>query len=122
MPEGLIDKYVKNFSPEIRKLLSEFRQAIKQVAPQAEEAIKYGMPTFVLNGKNLVHFTAFKNHIGFYPLPVAIKSFEKELSKFKTSKGAIQFPLDKPLPISLIKKMVRWRVAENKAQQNVKTK
>ena len=85
---------------------------IGKAAPNATEAIKYAMPTFVLHG-NLVHFAGYQNHIGFYPAPSGIEVFKKELTAYKTSKGAIQFPLDKPLPLSLITKIVKFRVNES---------
>ena len=88
------------------------REAIKKVVPEAEETIKYGMPTFTLNG-NLVYFAAFKNHIGFYPVPTGIEAFKKEFSVYKTGKGSVQFPLDQPMPLDLITKVVQFRVEEN---------
>lgn len=108
-----IDEYIALFPKETQTLLKGMRVTIREVAPEAEEAIKYQMPTFVLKGINLVHFAAFKNHIGFYPVPTGIEKFKKELSAYKTSKGAVQFPLDKPLPLALIRKIVKFRVAEN---------
>ena len=87
--------------------------AKKKAAPKAEEAIKYSIPTFTLNG-NLVHFAAFKNHIGFYPAPRALDEFSRELSKYERSKGAVRFPLDKPVPIGLIQRIVKYRVAMSK--------
>ena len=118
-----IDEYIAGFPKDIQQLLKTMRSTIQKAAPKAEEAIKYAMPTYVLNG-NLVHFAAFKNHIGFYPAPDGITSFKKELAIYKTSKGAIQFPLDKPLPLGLIKEIVRYRVkmSEEKAKAKVKTK
>jgi uncharacterized protein YdhG (YjbR/CyaY superfamily) len=107
-----IDNYISGFPKEVQILLEQIRATISNAAPGAEEAIKYAMPTFVLNG-NLVHFAAFKNHIGFYPVPSAILEFEEELSGYKRSKGAIQFPLNQPLPLSLITKIVEFRVKEN---------
>lgn len=107
-----IDEYIAEFPKDVQKILKNLRQEIKKSAPKAEEVIKYGIPTFVLN-KNLVHFAGYKNHIGFYPAPSGIKTFKKELSKYKTSKGAVQFPINKPLPIALIKKIVKYRVVEN---------
>lgn len=116
-----IDTYISTFPKEIQEKLEQLRVTIKKAAPKAEETIKYGMPTLTLNG-NLVHFAAYKNHIGFYPVPSAIKTFKKELADFKTSKGAIQFPLDKPLPLNLITKIVKFRVKENLAKAAAKTK
>ena len=96
-----IDEYIALFPKETQTLLKKMRATIKEVAPDAEEAIKYQMPTFVLKGINLVHFAAFKNHIGFYPVPTGIEKFKKELSVYKTSKGAVQFPLDQPFPLDI---------------------
>jgi len=108
-----VDDYISWFPEEDQRLLEQVRTAIQEVAPQAEEVISYAMPGYKLNGQ-LVWFAGFKNHIGFYPRgSSAIIAFEKELAGYKTSKGAIQFPKDKPLPLALIKKMVKYRVAEN---------
>lgn len=114
-----IDEYIATFPHEVQQKLEAVRAAIKEAAPKAGEAIKYAMPTFVMNG-NLVHFAAFKNHIGFYPAPMGIKAFEKELSVYKGGKGSVQFPLDKPLPLTLIKKIVKYRVQKNKEKGKVK--
>ena len=109
-----VDEYISWFPEEDQKLLDKMRAVIKEAAPDAEEVISYGMPGYKLNGQ-LVWFAGFKNHIVFYPRGAsAIKAFEKELAKYKTSKGAIQFPKDKPLPITLIKKIVKYRVKENR--------
>jgi len=107
-----IDEYIKTFPKEVRKILQELRTRIRTVAPDAGEKISYGIPTFVLNG-NLVHFAAYDKHIGFYPTSSSIRAFKKELSGYKTAKGTVQFPIDKPLPLVLIKKIVKFRVAEN---------
>lgn len=108
-----IDAYIALFPADIQNLLQQMRSTIKTSAPLAEETISYAMPTFQLNGKNLVHFAAFKNHIGFYPAPSGIKYFEKELSIYKYSKGSIQFPLNQPLPLKLVAKIVKYRVSES---------
>jgi len=108
----MIDEYISKFPKDVRDVLEELRLAIKKTAPKAKETIRYGIPTFTLNG-NLVHFAAFKNHIGFYPTPSAIEAFKKELSPFKQSKGTVQFPLDKPIPLELVKKIVEFRVQDN---------
>jgi uncharacterized protein YdhG (YjbR/CyaY superfamily) len=100
------------FPKDIQNKLKDLRATIKKAAPKAEEKISYAMPTFALHG-NLVHFAAFKNHIGFYPAPRAIEEFKKELAGYEGSKGTVQFPLDKPLPLALIAKMVKYRVAQN---------
>ncbi|HMB21587.1 MAG: iron chaperone [Chloroflexota bacterium] len=107
-----IDEYIAAFPEDVRDRLQTLRQLIQELAPTAEEAIKYQMPTFVLNG-NLVHFAAFKNHIGFYPTPSGTETFKQELSPYKTAKGSIQFPLAEPLPLPLIRKIVKFRVEEN---------
>ena len=116
-----IDEYIIKFPPEIQEKLEMLRRVIKEAAPEAEEKISYQMPTFVLYG-NLVHFAAFKNHIGFYPTPSGINAFQQELSEYKGAKGSIQFPLDKPLPYELISKIVKCRVLENikKAEDKLK--
>lgn len=116
---GNIDEYIKGFPRHIQQLLEDMRATIRKAAPAAEEAIKYAMPTFVLNG-NLVHFAAFKNHIGFYPAPSGIEAFKKELSAYEGSKGAIRFPLDKPLPLGLVSKIVKYRVKNNIEIENLK--
>lgn len=114
-----IDDYIKSFPEEVQQLLVQVRATIKKAAPNATEDIKYGMPTFVLNG-NLVHFAAFKNHIGFYPVPTGIEAFKMELSVYKTGKGSVQFPIDEPMPLKLIEKIVAFRVNENEAKATKK--
>lgn len=116
-----IDEYIATFPKEIQKILKEIRATIKAAAPAAEEKISYQMPTFTLNG-NLVHFAAFKKHIGFYPVPTGIEKFKKELSAYQGSKGSVQFPLDKPIPYDLISKIVKFRVKENLAKATAKGK
>lgn len=116
-----IEEYVKTFPKDIQKILGTVRQTIKKSAPAAEEAISYQIPTFKLNG-NLVHFAAFKNHIGFYPGSEAIRVFKKEIKSYKSSKGAIQFPIDKPMPLTLIRKIVEFRVNINSAKNSKKKK
>ncbi|SKD00990.1 Uncharacterized conserved protein YdhG, YjbR/CyaY-like superfamily, DUF1801 family [Chitinophaga ginsengisegetis] len=110
-----IDQYIAGFPEETQALLQQMRAAIRKIVPEAGEKIGYGIPTFTLNG-NLVHFAGYKHHIGFYPGASGIKAFEKELSVYKNSKGAVQFPLDRPLPISLINKIVKFRVKESLAK------
>lgn len=107
-----IKSYISAQPKEVQTALNEIYKLAKAAAPQAAESIKYGMPTFVGN-KNLVHFAVAKKHLGFYPTPSAITQFENELSAYKTSKGAVQFPLDQKLPRSLITKMVKFRVKED---------
>ena len=117
-----IDEYIAAFPPDIQALLEQIRATISKVVPTAEEAIKYAIPTFVLNGRNLVHFAAFKNHIGFYPTPTGIESFKKELSKYKQGKGSVQFPLDEPMPLALITKIVKFNMARNAESIKMKKK
>lgn len=107
-----IDEYILDFPPSTQEKLSQIRKVTHETAPDATEKISYGIPTFFLNG-NLVHFAAFKNHIGFFPAPSGIDAFEKELSKYRTGKGTLQFPYDKDLPFDLIRKIVKFRVEEN---------
>lgn len=116
-----IDEYIKDFPNEVQKILEQIRKTIRKSAPNAVEAIKYGIPTFVLDG-NLVHFGAFKNHIGFYPAPTGIEEFEKELSVYKQGKGSAQFPLDQPMPLDLITKIVEFRVKQNLKKASKKKK
>ena len=114
-----IDEYIKIFPKDVQNLLKSVRQTIKKAAPKAEETINYQIPTFKLNG-NLVHFAAFKNHIGFYPGSKAIEIFSKDLKEYKTSKGAIQFPIDRRIPTSLIRKIVEHRVKINSTKNSKK--
>jgi len=104
-----IDDYIATFPKNVQHKLNEVRGAIKESAPEAEEAISYGMATFKLNG-NLVHFGAYKKHIGFYPTHSGILAFEEKLSIYKHSKGAVQFPIDKPIPLNIVREIVRFRV------------
>jgi uncharacterized protein YdhG (YjbR/CyaY superfamily) len=113
-----VDEYIAQFTKDVRDVLEELRRVIRKTAPDAEEAISYGMPAFKLNGKSLVFFAAWKNHVGFYPGgPSAIEAFKRELSPYKHAKGSIQFPLDKPIPFDLVKKIVEFRVKENEAKK-----
>jgi uncharacterized protein YdhG (YjbR/CyaY superfamily) len=116
-----IDEYIATWPADIRDKLQSVRDTIKKAAPKAEEAISYNMPTFKQDGY-LVYFAAFKNHIGFFPIPSGMKAFEKELSKYKTGKGSVQFPFDQPLPLSLVAKIVKFRVLENKEKAAAKKK
>ncbi|HNP74009.1 MAG TPA: DUF1801 domain-containing protein, partial [Kouleothrix sp.] len=109
---GSIDEYIAGFPPDIQALLEAVRATIRAAAPEAQEKISYQMPTFFLAG-NLVHFAALKHHIGFYPTPSGIEAFKSETSLYKSTKGALQFPLGQPLPLDLIDRIVRFRVAEN---------
>lgn len=107
-----IDSYIIGFPQDVQERLQRVRQVIAQAAPDAEEAIRYQMPTFRLAGKNLVHFAAFAHHIGFYPIPSGISAFKKELARFKKGKGSVQFPLDEPIPYDLVRRIVLFRVQE----------
>lgn len=115
-----IDAYIATFPEDIQKILEELRATIRAAAPDAEEKISYQMPTFALKG-NLVHFAALKNHIGFYPTPSGIQAFKHELSKYKGANGSVQFPIDEPLPLKLISKIVKFRVAENLKNAEMKS-
>lgn len=107
-----IDDYIQEAPEGVREILQTLRLIIQEEAPGAEEAIRYQMPTFILHG-NLVHFAAFKNHIGFYPVPSGISAFQQELAPYKQGKGSVQFPLDQKMPYELIRRIVRFRVVEN---------
>lgn len=107
------DEYIVSFPKEVQRLMEQVRSAIKQAAPDAEETISYGMPAYKTNGKPLVYFAAFKNHIGFYATPTGHSEFAEELSKYKQGKGSVQFPLNKPIPLELISRIVKFRVGEN---------
>lgn len=106
------EEYSAQFPEEIQTILQKIRAVIREAAPDATEKISYQMPTFYLNG-NLVHFAAFKTHIGFYPVPSGIEKFKEELSQYKGGKGSVQFPLDKPIPYDLIRRITIFRVEEN---------
>src|SRR5262245_5389701 len=112
MPTKTIDEYIANSSKDVQPILKKIRATIQKAAPKATETINYGIPTFQLN-RNLVHFAAFKSHIGFYPTPSGIEKFKKELSVYEGAKGSVKFPLDKPIPYALITKIVKFRVKEN---------
>jgi uncharacterized protein YdhG (YjbR/CyaY superfamily) len=116
-----IDEYIATFPKKTQQILEEIRATIKAAAPEAQEKISYQMPTFFLQG-NLVHFAAFKNHIGFYPVPTGIAKFKKELSVYEQGKGSVQFPLNQPMPLDLITKIVKFRVRENLAKTKDKAK
>lgn len=107
-----IDTFIAGFPENVQLLLEQLRTTIWDAAPDAEETINYGIPTFTLQG-NLVHFSAFKNHIGFYPTPSGVETFKEELSPYEMAKGSVKFPLDKPLPLDLVKRIVEFRVQEN---------
>ena len=113
-----IDDYISDFPGETQKYLNEIRELIRKLAPDSVESISYAIPTFSLNGKYLVYFAGFKNHIGLYPTPVGMEAFKEELLNYKTGKGSVQFPLNKPLPIALITKIVKYQIEQNE----IKTK
>ena len=114
-----IDEYIAGFPRDVQETLQRIRAIIRDAAPDAEEAIKYQIPTFVLHG-NLVHFAAFQKHIGFYPTPSAIAAFSGELRGYESARGSVQFPLNKSVPFTLIKKMVEFRVKESRAKMATK--
>lgn len=116
-----IDEYIAGFPPDIQHILEQVRSTVKKAAPQATEGIGYGMPAFKQNGP-LVYFAAYPHHIGFYPIPSGLEAFKAELSKYKTGKGSVQFPLDQPMPLTLITKMVKFRAKENDAKLAAKKK
>lgn len=116
-----IDEYILQFPEEVQEVLKTVRNVIKAAAPEASEKISYQMPTFAIYG-NLVHFAAYKNHIGFYPTPSGISAFEDALSDYKRSKGAVQFPLNKPIPYDVISEIVTFRVEENIKKAEAKAK
>jgi uncharacterized protein YdhG (YjbR/CyaY superfamily) len=113
---GSIDEYIAGFPPETQKVLEELRALIKSCAPDAIETISYAIPTLDLNGRHLVHFAGYERHVGFYPIPSGMEAFEAELKSFKRGKGSVQFPLDRPLPMDLIRRIVEFRVGENMAR------
>jgi uncharacterized protein YdhG (YjbR/CyaY superfamily) len=116
-----IDEYIADFPKDVQVVLEQIRATIRTAAPDASEAIRYGMPTFVRHG-NLVHFAAFKNHIGFYPVPSGIEAFKTELSVYDQSKGTIRFPLGSPVPLELIARIVKFRLEENLRKATAKSK
>ncbi|MEI6498529.1 MAG: DUF1801 domain-containing protein [bacterium] len=113
-----VDEYIESFSPEVQIILGEIRATICKTVPEADESISYGMPAYKINGKPIAYFAAFPHHIGFYPLPHIIDKFKSELAVYKQGKGSIQFPINKPMPLTLIAEIIKARVAENATQQN----
>lgn len=116
-----VNEYIERFPDDVRDRLEAMRSAIMRTAPSAEEYVSYGMPAYKLNGA-LVYFAAFKNHIGFFATPNAHDAFREDLSRYKSGKGSVQFPFDEPLPIDLIERMVRFRVAENLERVKIQRK
>jgi uncharacterized protein YdhG (YjbR/CyaY superfamily) len=113
-----IDEYIQTFPKDIQDVLNTVRKTIHEEAPGAVEAISYQMPTFKLNGKNLVHFAAWKNHVGFYPTPSGTEAFKEEIAKYHAAKGSIQFPFSEPMPLSLIRRITQFRVKELSGGKN----
>ena len=110
-----IDEYIAGFPPEVQEVLEKVRTTIKKAAPRAEESISYEIPTFKLNGKRLIYFAGFKNHISVYPAPRGAEEFKEELAAYEGGKGTVQFPLDKPIPFGLINRIVKYRAKETLA-------
>lgn len=121
IPLNTVDGYIATFPPAVRDQLEKLRALICKTAPKAEEVISYKMPAYKLDGM-LVYFAGYEKHIGFYPMPSAIAAFSKEIAGYKSAKGSVQFPVDKPLPVKLITAMIRFRVQENAAKAKTKTK
>jgi uncharacterized protein YdhG (YjbR/CyaY superfamily) len=113
-----IDEYIASFPPEVQEKLQGIRTVIRKAAPDAEEAIRYGIPTFRLDGSNLVHFAAFKDHLSFFPTASGVEKFRKELTSYSVSKGTIQFPLNDPVPYDLMERITRFRVEETRKKKN----
>jgi uncharacterized protein YdhG (YjbR/CyaY superfamily) len=113
-----IDEYIAAFPEETQRALEQIRAAIKAMFPDAEERISYKMPAFKLNGEYFIHFSAWKNHIGMYPIPEGNAAFQKEIEPYRSAKSSLSFPLDKPMPIKLISKVVKFRIAENLKNAN----
>lgn len=116
-----VQEYISTFLPDTQILLETLRKAIQQAAPEAEEVISYNMPAFKLHGM-LVYYAGYDKHIGFYPTPSGIEAFRKELSVLKNAKGSVQFPLDQPLPLDLVTRIVQFRVQENRSLAALKSK
>lgn len=115
-PPATVDAYINRFPEDVRRVLKRMRQTILTAAPGAVESISYQMPAYKLDGKPLVYFAGWKTHVGFYPIPSGVAAFEKELSRYKRAKGSVQFPLDRPIPYGLVKRIVRFRVKELRRQ------
>lgn len=120
-PPRNIDEYIAGFPPNVQESMQKIRAIVREAAPDAEETLKYRMPTFVLHG-NLVHFAGFQNHIGLYPTPSAIQAFSGDLADYESAKGSVQFPLNRPVPFALIKRMVEFRVNETRAKTAAKNR
>ena len=114
-----VDDFIAKYPPDVQQILQKIRDIIREVAPEAQEKLNYGIPTFTLNG-NLVHYSALKDHIGFYPTPSGIEKFKKQLSAYEGAKGSVKFPLDQPIPYDLIRKITEFRVKEQQAKSKKK--
>ncbi len=112
-----IDEYIGTFPKDVQVILEKIRSTIRKLAPKATEAINYQIPTFKLNGKYLIYFAGFKKHVSLYPAPRDAAEFKNEMSKYKGGKGTVQFPIDKPLPLTLITKIVKYKIKENEIKQ-----
>lgn len=112
-----VDEYIKTFPEDAQRILEKIRQTIRKAAPEAVEAISYQMPTYKLNGRYLVYFAAWKDHVGFYPTPAGTEAFKKELSPYKGGKGSVRFPIEKPIPYDLVKKIVLFRMKESQEKE-----
>lgn len=112
-----VDLYIAGFPPGVQELLQQLRSVIRETAPEAEEGISYGIPAYRTNGRPLVYFAGYKNHIGFYALPTGHSMFAQELSEYKQGKGSVQFPVDEPLPADLIRRIVVFRIKENETKK-----
>lgn len=117
-----IDDYISGFPPEVQEILGKIRQSIRKAAPQAQETISYGIPTFTLRDTYLIYFAAYKKHIAIYPVPGGNDEFKEEVSAYRTGKGTLQFPLDKPIPYNLLRKIVRFSLADNLKRAETKKK
>ena len=117
-----IDEYIAGFANDVQEILEKIRMTIRKAAPDAEETISYQIPTFTLKGNYLVYFAAYKKHIGLYPAPRGIEKFKKELSVYEGGKGTVRFPLDKPIPFGLIRRIVKFRIKENLERAKAKGK
>lgn len=115
-----IDAYIGTFPEDLQNILEEVRTTIKAAAPDAEETISYNIPTFTLNGRYLIYFAGWKNHISIYPIPVGSESFNKQIAKYVEGKGTLKFPIDKPIPLKLITKIVKLKIAENRKRTDKK--
>ena len=116
-----IDEYIATFPKDVQKIMKQLRGTIKAAAPDAREKISYQIAAFELNGKNLIHFAGWKKHIAIYPIPLGSEAFNKEVSKYVDGKGTLKFPLDKPLPLKLISKVVKLRIADNLEKAEIKS-